>query len=75
MLLNINETKIILFASKQKLGKLNNWQSMRPWRRLANVNCEEYGYIIFHRMTKLLISCEDLKESQELYLGSENMLT
>jgi len=26
-------------------------------------------------MTKLLISCEDLKESQELYLGSENLLT
>lgn len=48
---------------------------MRPWRQLANVNCEEYGYTIFHRMTKLLISCEDLKESQELYLGSESLLT
>lgn len=49
---------------------------MRPWRQLANVNGEEYGYIIFHRMTKLLIrSCEGLKESQELYLGSENLLT
>lgn len=48
---------------------------MRPWRQLANVSCEEYRYVIFHRMTELLISCEDLKESQELYLGPENVLT
>lgn len=49
---------------------------MQPWRLLANVNGEECGYIIFHHMTKLLIrSCEGLKESQELYLSSESLLT